>query len=101
MNFKQKIKNIREKISSVLPEFLKDTEDDTPINSVSEYKERMARHKKKIWYRILTGGAAVGVLVVGVYFLAAKWSYREYSIVEESVQEDEHLPAMHSLENIF
>lgn len=88
MNFKQKIKKIREKITSVLPEFLKDTEDKTPINSVSEYKERMARHKKKILYRTIAGGAAVGILVLGGYFLVAKWKYKGYSIVTESVQED-------------
>lgn len=88
MDFKQKIKKLSGKVFSMFSVFSGKTEEKT-ITSVSEYKERLAQHKKKMLYRGLAGAAAVCFLVGGAIFMIAKWRYNSYEVVTESVQEDE------------
>ena len=89
MNLKQKIKNMGGKIAAVFPTLLKEEEGQGSINSVSEYKERIKQHRKRTLYRVIVGAGIVGVVAVGGYFLAAKWTYKTYDVVTEYRQEDE------------
>ena len=89
MNFKQKIKNMGGKIAAIFPGLSKEKEEQGPINSVSEYKERIRRYRQRTLYRMLAGAGIVVVGAVGGYFLAANWTYKTYDVVTEYSQEDE------------
>lgn len=89
MDFKQKIKNMGGKIAAIFPGLSKEKEEQEPINSVSEYKERIRRHRQRTLYRMLAGAGIVVVGAVGGYFLAANWTYKTYDVVTEYSQEDE------------
>lgn len=89
MNFKQKITELWEKWLS--PKQLvhqKNDEEPAPVSSVMEYKDRIRTHRKKMM--MCAGGAAAGciLLLAGGKLLIDKWTYNDYEVVTESVQED-------------
>lgn len=89
MNFKQKMSELwKKRISLKETVSGKENEEDSPISSIMEYKERIRAHKKKVL--LYTAGAAAGcvLLLVGGKILIDKWTYNGYKVVTETVQED-------------
>lgn len=89
MKFKQKMKQLWQKKPSISLDFLKaDEEEAGSINSVTEYKERIRRQKKKTIYRagVITAGVLLAVVVGKT--TADRWTYGSYKVVTETVRED-------------
>lgn len=89
MKFKQKMNELWEKRPSMkLPSFRRKEEQNIPVDSVMEYKERIKLHRRKV---LLAGtGIAAGcaLLLIGGKILIDKWTYSDYKVVTETVQED-------------
>lgn len=88
MEFKQKMKELWQNRPSISLDFLRRDEETGPINSVTEYKERISRHKKKMMYRACAIAAGILLGVTGGKVMIDRWSYGGYKIVAETMGED-------------
>lgn len=90
MDIRQRIKataeKLREKAGGILP-FRRDQEE-APVNSVMEYKERLAKKKQRMLIRLGIGTAVIAALVVTGVLTARNWRYGSYRVVSSSDRDD-------------
>lgn len=76
---------MKQKIKEIIALFKQ--EDDTPINSVMEYRERMKRQKQKTILKTTSIAVLVISAVLFVKYEIDHWSYDGYEIITDSMQE--------------
>lgn len=88
MDFKQKMSELWKKNPILKLPIFREEEEKTSVDSVMEYKERIRRHRIKVF--ACAGAAVAGclLLVVGGKLLVDKWTYSGYKVVTETIQED-------------
>lgn len=88
MSIKQKIKLWWSDTYSLLKTVIGNGEEDTPINSVMEYRERIKRYKRKSIVRTTVIVAVMALVLFGVKYVVDHWEYKNYKIITEFHQEE-------------
>ena len=88
MSIKRKIKEWCSDTYSLLKTVFGNGEENTPINSVMEYRERMKRYKRKSIVRTTVIVAVMALVLFGVKYVVDHWEYKNYKIITEFHQEE-------------
>lgn len=88
MSIKRKIKEWCSDTYSLLKTVFGNGEENTPINSVMEYRERMNKYKRKSIVRTTVIAAAAVMVLFGVKYVVDHWKYENYKIITEFHQEE-------------
>lgn len=88
MSIKRKIKEWYSDTYSLLKTVFGNGEENAPINSVMEYRERMKNYKRQSIVRTTVIAAAAVMVLFGVKYVVDHWKYENYKIITEVHQKE-------------